>query len=34
MLAIGPRFMDSNPADDNGFLRAIKIHNMTSFTRK
>jgi hypothetical protein len=24
-------FADSNPADSNGFLRAIKNHSMTSF---
>jgi hypothetical protein len=26
-----PRFAGSNPADDNGFLRAIKIRSTASF---
>jgi hypothetical protein len=32
MLAIGPpRFVASNPAEDDGFLMAIILHNTTSF---
>jgi hypothetical protein len=30
-LPLDPRFMDSNAAEDDGFLRAIKICNMTCF---
>jgi hypothetical protein len=31
VLAIGTtRFTGSNPAEDNGFLRVINIHNTTS----
>jgi hypothetical protein len=28
---LDPRFTGTNPAESNGFLRAIKIHTMTSF---
>jgi hypothetical protein len=31
VLAIGPKVRWFRPADDNGFLRAIEIHNTTSF---
>jgi hypothetical protein len=31
MLAIGPKLCGSNTAEDNGFLRAIKIHSTASF---
>jgi hypothetical protein len=31
VLALDPRFMGSNVAEDDGFLRVIKIYNMTSF---
>jgi hypothetical protein len=30
-LSLNLRFMTSNPAEDNGFLRAIKIRSTTSF---
>jgi hypothetical protein len=30
-LPLDPRFTGSNPAEDNGFLRVIKICSMTSF---
>jgi hypothetical protein len=30
-LPLGPRFAGSNPAEDDGFLRVIKIRNTTSF---
>jgi hypothetical protein len=30
-LPLDPRFAGSNPADDDGFLRVIKIHSATSF---
>jgi hypothetical protein len=30
-LPLHPRFAGSNPAEDDGFLRAIKIHSTTSF---
>jgi hypothetical protein len=33
-MPLGPRFMGSNPANDDGFLQAIKIHSMTSFCWK
>jgi hypothetical protein len=28
---LDPRFAGSNPAEDDGFLRAIKIYSTTSF---
>jgi hypothetical protein len=28
---LDPRFVVSNPPEDNGFLGVIKIHSMTSF---
>jgi hypothetical protein len=28
---VDPRFAGSNPAEDNGFLRVIKIRSTTSF---
>jgi hypothetical protein len=28
---LDPRFLASNPAEDDGFLRAIKIRSRTSF---
>jgi hypothetical protein len=34
MLALGPKFVVSNPAEDDGFLRAINIRSMTSFGRE
>jgi hypothetical protein len=34
MLAIGPKFAGPNPAEDFGFLRAIKIRSTTSFGGK
>jgi hypothetical protein len=30
-LPLDPRFAGSNPAEDNGLFRAIKIHSTTSF---
>jgi hypothetical protein len=30
-LPLNPSFAGSNPADDDGILRAIKIHSRTSF---
>jgi hypothetical protein len=30
-LPLDPRFADSNPAEDDGFLRVIKIRSTTSF---
>jgi hypothetical protein len=30
-LPLDPRFAGSNPADDGGFLRVIKIRRTTSF---
>jgi hypothetical protein len=30
-LPLDPRFAGSNPAEDDGFLRVIKIRSMTSF---
>jgi hypothetical protein len=34
MHAIGPKVVGSNLANSNGFSRAIKICNMTSFSRE
>jgi hypothetical protein len=31
---MNPRLADSDPAEDNGLLRAIKIHNTVSFGRE
>jgi hypothetical protein len=31
VLAIEPKFPSSDPEEDDGFLREIKILNMTSF---
>jgi hypothetical protein len=31
MFAIKPKVCSSNPAEDDGFLRAIKIRSMSSF---
>jgi hypothetical protein len=31
VIAVICEFAGSNPAEDSGFLRAIKIHSMTSF---
>jgi hypothetical protein len=31
MLTTDPRFVGSHPAEENGFLRVIKIHSVTSF---
>jgi hypothetical protein len=33
-LLLDPRFAGSNPAEDDGFLRAIKIRSTTSFGGK
>jgi hypothetical protein len=33
-MPLGPRFMGSNLAKDDGFLQVIKIHSMTSFCWK
>jgi hypothetical protein len=33
-MPLDPRFPDSNPAEDDGFLRAIKIRSTTSFGRE
>jgi hypothetical protein len=33
-LPLDPRFADSNLAEDDGFLRAIKIHSTTSFRKE
>jgi hypothetical protein len=30
-LPLNPRFAGSNPAENDGFLRAIKVRSMTSF---
>jgi hypothetical protein len=30
-LPLDPRFAGSNPAKDDGFLRVIRIHSITSF---
>jgi hypothetical protein len=30
-LLLGPRFSGSNPAEDDGFLRAIKFQSILSF---
>jgi hypothetical protein len=30
-LPLDPKFADSNPAEDDGFLRAIKISSISSF---
>jgi hypothetical protein len=34
VIVLGPRFVGSNLARDNGFLRAIKINSMASFRRE
>jgi hypothetical protein len=34
VLAIGPRFSGSDPAEGDGLLRQIKIHSTTSFGGK
>jgi hypothetical protein len=34
VLATGPRFTGSNPAEGDGFIMAIKIRSMTSFGGK
>jgi hypothetical protein len=31
VLAMYPRFVGSNPAENDGFLMAIKLHSTTSF---
>jgi hypothetical protein len=33
-LPLDPGFMGSNPAEDDGFLWAIKLHSTTSFGRE
>jgi hypothetical protein len=33
-LPLNPRFVGSNLAEDNGFLRAIKMCSTTSFKRE
>jgi hypothetical protein len=33
-LRLDPKFSGSNPAEDDGFLRAIKIRSTTSFGGK
>jgi hypothetical protein len=33
-LPFDPKFAVSNPAEDNGFLRAIQIRNTSSFREK
>jgi hypothetical protein len=30
VLAVGPKILGSNPAEDDGFLRAIEIRSKTS----
>jgi hypothetical protein len=34
VLSVGPNFAGSNPADTDGFLRAIKFLGTTSFGRE
>jgi hypothetical protein len=34
MLAVGPKVRGFNPAEGDGFLKAIKIHSTLSFERK
>jgi hypothetical protein len=34
VLALDPRLAGSNPAEDNGFLRVMKISSTTSFGRE